>query len=490
MAARVFQADQTRALLYHARAASPFFSPDGEPCVSIPSSLDSRRVLPLRSAAFRDWLTANYYNEYESAPSASALRVVLRTLEARAHYGDGPPKKIDYRVSFEGDPFLPSKVLLDLSNASGETIEITSQGWTIRDNLQHCFREFPSTLSLPHPEAATPDHDAVQTLSELLRLSPANRARILTWIAAALRPVGPYPVLVLKGPAASGKSLLARVLRALIDPSAAPLRRLPSRDRELLQLASENWILAFDHVHRIPSRISQALCALSIGDALELAQPDYRDPLVFEIARPIILTVPNDERQAAWMPLSTLSHRTLAVTLPPLSILRPESAIWSEFEQLRPAMLAVLCDAVATALRRIRDIDLGNVPRSADAATWAAAAAPALGLDESAIVELFSDPESIWTGSDPLRDALYGLLLKSPVWTGDATTLLNQLHAAIPFAALPSTAKGLSQAVARVPGIRITRTRDSEGHRVLSIAKTAPVSQSAANEVNFPYGAD
>jgi hypothetical protein len=490
MPARVFYADQARALLYHARAATPFCSPDGEPCASVPSSLDSRRIFPLRSAAFRDWLTANYYNEYESAPSADALRVVLRTLEARARYGDSPPQKIDYRVSFEGDTFTPSKILLDLANAGGETIEITSQGWSIRDNLQNCFREFSSTLPLPHPQRASAGHDALHAMSELLRLSPTNRARILTWIAAALRPAGPYPVLVLKGPAASGKSFLARVLRALIDPSAAPLRRLPLRDRELLHLAFENWILAFDHVQRIPSRISQALCALSTGDALELTQPDYREPVVFQIARPIILTVPNDETQRAWMPLPTLSHRTLTIELPPIAALRPESAIWSAFEALRPAMLAVLCDAIATALRRIRDIDLGNVGRFPDCAAWAAAAAPALGLEESAIMEMFSDPESVWTGSDPLRDAVYGLLRQNPVWSGDATTLLNRLRAAIPFAALPNTAKGLSQALAHVPGIRITRSRDSQGQRVLSITKTAPVSQSAANDVTSPYGAD
>jgi hypothetical protein len=490
MPARVFHADQAQALLYHARTATPFCSADGEPCASVPSSLDSRRVLPLRSAAFRDWLTANFYNEYESAPSADALRVVLRTLEARARYGDFPPQKIDYRVSFEGDPFTPSKVLLDLANASGETIEITSQGWSVSSNLGHCFREFSSTLSLPHPQPAAAGEDPLPAMTELLRLNPANRARVLTWIAAALRPVGPYPVLVLKGPAASGKSLLARVLRALIDPSAAPLRRLPLRDRELLHLAFENWILAFDHVQRIPARISQALCAISSGDALELTQPDYRDAVVFQVARPIILTVPNDETQPAWMPLRTLSHRTLTVDLPPIASLRPESAIWSAFEALRPSALAVLCNAVATALRRIRDVDLANVARFADCATWAAAAAPALGLDESAIVEVFTDPESAWTGSDPLRDALYGLLRQTPVWTGDATTLLNQLHAAIPFATLPNTAKGLSQALARVPGIRITRTRDSQGQRVLSIAKTAAHSQSAATDVTFPYGAD
>jgi hypothetical protein len=64
MSERSHRIDQTQALLYHARAATPFCSEDGEPCASIPSSVDSRRVLALRSASFRDWLTANFYSEF------------------------------------------------------------------------------------------------------------------------------------------------------------------------------------------------------------------------------------------------------------------------------------------------------------------------------------------------------------------------------------------------------------------------------------------
>src|SRR4051812_11082589 len=90
MPARIPQSDQTSALLFHARAATLFPSADGELCASVPSSIDARRVFPLRSAEFRDWLTANYYSEFESCPSPGALRSVLHTLEARAQYGDWP----------------------------------------------------------------------------------------------------------------------------------------------------------------------------------------------------------------------------------------------------------------------------------------------------------------------------------------------------------------------------------------------------------------
>ncbi len=404
MPARPFS-DQPEALLYHARSATPFVSTDGEPYASIPTSIDTRRVLPLRSAEFRDWLTANYYGEYESAPSAGALRAVLRTLEARAQSGEAPSQKIDYRISFEGDPFTPSEVILDLANSSGGTVEITSQGWSNATNFRHCFREFPSTLPLPAPDPGAANSDALDQIAALFRLNGPDRVRVFTWIAAALRPVGPYPVLVLSGPAASGKSMLARALRALIDPSTVPLRRLAATDHELLQLASQNWILAFDHVQRIPSKISQALCAVSSGDALEITQPDYRDPLVCQIARPMILCVPEDDAARAWAPPRALSNRTLNVQLPAITSLRPEAAIWPAFEALRPAALATLCAAAATALRRIRDVDVASVTRMPDCAAWAAAAAPALGLEESAILEAVSDPNSVWAGSEAVGGA-------------------------------------------------------------------------------------
>src|SRR5580698_4361099 len=156
MPKRLHQADQALALLYHARAATPFVSQGGQPCASIPSSIDSCRVFPLRSADFRDWLTASYYSEFEAAPSSLALRSALRTLEARAQFGGSPTQKVGHRVSFEGDPFAPSKIFLDLANPAGEILEITSQGWAITGNLHQSFEHSPGMLALPHPESQSP----------------------------------------------------------------------------------------------------------------------------------------------------------------------------------------------------------------------------------------------------------------------------------------------------------------------------------------------
>ena len=182
----------------------------------------------------------------------------------------------------------------------------------------------------------------------------------------------------------------------------------------------------------------------------------------------MILIAPLDEAQSPWSPPRSLANRSLTVDLPPIAVPRPEAAVWSRFEALRAPVLATLADAVSSALLRIRDIDLGNV-RFPDCAAWAAAAAPVLGLDANAIVEALADPDSVWIGSDPLRDTLYALLRSNPAWSGDATTLLAELRALAPLATLPSTPKGLGQALARIPGISVSKGKGADGQRTVSI---------------------
>jgi hypothetical protein len=147
---------------------------------------------------------------------------------------------------------------------------------------------------------------------------------------------------------------------------------------------------------------------------------------------------------------------------------------------MRPALVATLADAIASALHNLRDADLGNVARFADSANWAAAAAPPLELTAQAVVNTFSDPNAVWSGSNPLRDAISDLLQPSPTWIGEPTELLNQLRDVVPLASLPASPKGLSQALSRIPGIRVERSKNTLGHRILTITKSLDASSKIA----------
>jgi putative DNA primase/helicase len=73
---------------------------------------------------------------------------------------------------------------------------------------------------------------------------------VVAWLVAALRPRGPYPILVANGEQGSGKSVFCRMLRLLVDPGAAAIRAAPKDDRDLVVSASNSWILAFDNSSR------------------------------------------------------------------------------------------------------------------------------------------------------------------------------------------------------------------------------------------------
>jgi hypothetical protein len=235
-------------------------------------------------------------------------------------------------------------------------------------------------------------------------------------------------------------------------------------------LALHNWILVFDLLHRIPYKICETLCAVSSGDALEITQP----------ARPMILIASHDETQPAWAPPRKLANRTLAVHLHRIASPRPEAALWSAFEALRPTALASLAAAISTAMLRIRDIDTGNVSRFPDCAAWTLAAAPALGLHEAAVLNTFADPTSMWAGADPLREAIHALLEPTGNWSGDVSDLLNQLRARLPTAALPATPKRLSEALTGIRGIRISRIQNQQGSSTLRIVKFLDASEEQA----------
>ncbi len=70
------------------------------------------------------------------------------------------------------------------------------------------------------------------SLSSLGSAQPALTASA----TAAPRPVGPYPILVLNGEQSSDKSMLARILRLLIDLHTCPVLRIPSSTENLTDL--------------------------------------------------------------------------------------------------------------------------------------------------------------------------------------------------------------------------------------------------------------
>ena len=249
--------------------ARVFRSADGRFCAQVPLGTRTE-ILGLRSVGFRDWLIDRYASEQGEPPSNWAVGRVIGMLEARARFSDGIPE-VYVRVGRGGDIDGNAGAVdggggegtyfVDLGDRTGRAVAIRQGEWRIVDRPGVHFRRPEGLLALPEPARG----GSIDLLREYVNLSEPDFRLMIGWLTAALRPIGPYPVLVLNGEQASGKSTLARILRMLVDPQASPVLALPSSTHDLMVTAANGWLLIYENISRIPDWFSDSVCQLAFG---------------------------------------------------------------------------------------------------------------------------------------------------------------------------------------------------------------------------------
>jgi hypothetical protein len=156
--------------------------------------------------------------------ACSRISSELDLLEARAQF-DSPERSVHVRVA--GDA---ARIYLDLADEHWRAVEIGPDGWWVNKSPPVRFRRPAGMLPLPVPERG----GSIEVLKPFLNLSSRNDfVLVVAWLLAALRPGGPYPLLAISGEQGSAKTVLCKILKALVDPNVAPVRALPREEREL-----------------------------------------------------------------------------------------------------------------------------------------------------------------------------------------------------------------------------------------------------------------
>jgi putative DNA primase/helicase len=335
---------------------------------------------PIRSRDFRIWLSGEFYKNTGAAIGGQALEDGLRILEARA-VNEGLCYECFIRMGH-----ATGKMFIDLGGPSWNAVEITATGWRVIKTAPLKFLRSPSMRALPVPKAGS----LIEELRRFLNVKDdGDFLLVVAWLVAALRDRGPFPILVINGEAGAGKSVFSRMLRLLVDPSAALIRAMSRDDRDLVVSASNSWVLSFDNLSRMPDWFADALCRLATGSgyATRMLHTD-RSEMIFDAARPIIINgIPNLTDRA------DLADRSMTIHLRSIreEESRGEDKLWPDFEQARPYIFGALLDAVSRALGNIDDVKLDRVPRMADFAKWITAAEPGLGWEPDEFITAYSE---------------------------------------------------------------------------------------------------
>jgi hypothetical protein len=393
----------TDVLLNVATAARLFHASDGTGFADL--IIDGHReTWPLRGKRFGAWLRQQYYERTWDAPNPAALNAALNALEARAQF-DGPQRKVSLRLA-EHDGLI----YLDLADEFWRCVEIGAHGRRIAEDPPVRFRR-----------------SAGESLAPFLNLASENDfVLVVAWLLGALRAGGPYPVLAIAGEQGSAKTVLSKLLRAVIDPSVAPVRALPRDERELFIAASNGHVLAFDNLSGLPPWLSDTLCRLTSGGAFSTRR----------------LFTDQDEILVCRRP-PRHSQRDRGCHHPPRSC-RPRypTDARTDCRTATPAGACALAGVRArtpahpwrafgcgrTRVTVLPQVRLKRLPRMADFALWATACESAFrpaGTLEIAYSNNRRDAIENMVDADSVAACVRELMTDRAQWTGSASDLLQ-----------------------------------------------------------------
>jgi hypothetical protein len=451
---------QASILLDLAQSAVIFRDADGETGYATIEVGTRQETWPLRSRGFRNWLATRFIASEGNVPGRQGLSDALDALEARARY-EGAIEPVYVRVA----PGPGATIIVDLVDEDWHAVHITPDGWAVTSASPAKFRRARGMQALPMPTHG----GSLIRLTDFVNVKDEDDWMLLVgWLLAALRPVGPYPTLVLSGEQGSAKSTTARVLRRLVDPNVAPLRCEPREARDLAISANNAWLINLDNVSHLQPWLSDALCRLATGGGFSTRQL-YEDETekIFASQRPVVL---NAIESVATRP--DLIDRSLLIDLPTISeeARRAEAEFWAAFDAVHPALLGALFDVLSQALRQLPLVSLPTLPRMADFATWITAAESGLGWTAGHFLRAYTrsrgDANVLAVDASVigpvLLECVAAACFTAAQWEGTAADLLEYLIAvagdALPKSReWPKTPRALSGELRRLaPALRAT----------------------------------
>ena len=446
-----------------------------QPYLSVTIKGKQRNLKP-NSNDLRVWLCYEFSKRKSYIPSKSAIDDVLRVCEGLAVY-EGQQYETFNRVGK-----CDGKTYIDLSNSSGDVVEITPNGWSIIRHSPVKFLRPSGFEELPRPLRK----GSIAELRPFLNLATdQDFVLVVAWLLMAFHPGGEYPVLVLNGQQGSAKSTTTNFLKRLTDPNEAAVLSGPKSQDDFCVLANNNRVLVFDNLSHINGWLSDSLCRAATGGANK-KRTLYTDcdETILRFCNPVILNGIGDIVTRA-----DLLDRCISIDVPLIEKRIASSRLNEQFESAYPRILGAIFDATSWALAN--PVVPDDLPRMATFAKWMASAEPEFARqwnsepqdfiwEQGSFLEIYRD--NILKSSSTALDQhaivpeLQDLIRKTGFWEGSATELLEALqrsasHSRRTSRDWPKGAISLGRLLIRLApsfskiGIDVRQRRSSDSHR-------------------------
>jgi hypothetical protein len=312
-------------------------------------------------------LSRELYKAEGKSPSRTALEQAIDTIAGQAIFA-GKRRPLHNRVARRKKAFH-----YDLGD--GRTVRTTKAGWKIVDSPPILFR----TYDHQEPQVEPQKGGHIEELFEFINVKEKHRLLWLSYLVSCLVPDIPHPIFYPWGDQGSGKTVMSRIFKMLIDPSKLPVLMTPKSYREATQMLAHHHFIVFDNATSVPDWLIELLCIASTGASTPMRKL-YTDQeeVVFELKTCAGL---NGINQLIHKP--DFLDRTLLLHLKRIESgkRKTEKELMQRFEERRPYILGQMFDVLARAMHYHPKIRIKNLPRMADFMEWGCAIAR--GLDET-----------------------------------------------------------------------------------------------------------
>ena len=310
---------------------------------------------PLDGPYFRARLSNCHVQQGNPAPGESQIRAALGVKQAeilaqqqhsyipvniRYAWNDNqsvPIRKFDQDGNVLAERAWYPTYCVSLDTRKGEHVAITENFWQVQPTKAVFQYDFKTQRTIPEPVQPKGDpEDEIQPFRELVNFDHPKYeeawTNVLNFMLGAMR--GPknsvyraYPILNLMGP---GKSIIAKLITMLLDPTETPVHGLPTTERKLHGIASNHHVVTIEDAGKINLQKSRYLSRLSTGTASQHKDIDGT------ISRPIILTT-DDETET-----KHLADKVIDVELPPIDDDIDPEELGRRLEEMRPKVFGAL----------------------------------------------------------------------------------------------------------------------------------------------------
>jgi len=289
-------------------------------------SISPYKHLRVGSSEFKEWLQSQTYKAEGKTLHNQALSEIVEVCKYWAR--EGEKRTVWLRVgNAEG------LVEVSLVGGDGRVLRITPEG-ALLTLPSLTFVTPKHFLPLPPPDFDVDHREDWKWLFKVINVEKEeDQWLVLAWVLKTFWSEGEFPLLAFMGEREGiGKTVSARFIKELLDPTATLIKPLPRGEEELRVLAKNNFILLFDNIGHLSDELSDELCRLSTGGGIAKRRL-YTDTEVveFTLKNPVILTAV----------VNVLKNRDLRRRAIVIELRKPKrfmqfGDLKKEFEKVRP----------------------------------------------------------------------------------------------------------------------------------------------------------